>query len=436
MVNLKDKTVAFLDNGLFVDFALRYAPQFKRTLYWTPWASSFPKSNTLLVGDGFDEMERIKFIWDHVDEVDLWVMPDIYFGDIATQLSKMGKRVWSARHGDDLELYRDETKDYLKEIGLPVAPWKRVVGLDALRSFLKANKNQWVKVSTVRGDFETFHSPDYDLIEPRLDELEWKLGAKKYIYEFIVEQAIDDAVEIGYDGWVIDGEFPPMSMTAVEIKDLGMMGTVKKYEDLAEPIKTVNAALAPFFKKHNYRGFFASEIRVGKDMVPYLIDPCARCGTPSNELLQEMFSNWGEIFWEGGDGRIVTPEPVFKFGVEAMIHSSWADKNWAAIEIPDDIRQWVKLRNHTKINGKDYVVPTDVGLPEIGAVVGMGDTIQEAVIALTEHASKIKGYQVEVHLDSISKALKEFEAAEDIGISLTDEPLPSAEELNELVEHE
>lgn len=433
MIDLKNKTVGWIDNGLFVDFAIRHSHHFGRTLYWMPWVSSFPKSNQLLIGDGFDEIERIRFLWDYIDQIDLFIIPDIYFGDIASFLSKLGKPVWSARHGDDLELYRDYTKAILKEIGLPVAPWKRIVGLDALRKYLKDNPDQWVKVNTVRGDFETFHSRTYDLIEPRLDELEWRLGAKKHIYEFIVEAAINDSVEIGYDGWVIDGKFPPESMTAVEIKDLGMMGVAAKYEDLSEPVRYVNERLSDYFRMQRYRGFWASELRIGKDGIPYLIDPCARCGTPSNEILQEMFSNWGEIFWHGAHGEVVAPQREYKFGVEAMIHSAWSDKNWQAISFPDEVRQFVKLRNHTRILGKDYVVPLDTSLPEIGAVVGVGNTIEEAVAHLTENASKIDGYFIEIKLDSISKALHEFEEANKAGIPLTTEPLPEPETLNEIV---
>lgn len=434
MENLKNKTCCWIDNGLFVDFALRYASEFKRTLYWMPWVSSFPKSNQLLVGDGFDEIERIRFLWDHVDEIDLFICPDIYFGDVAEQLVRMGKPVWSGRHGDDLELYRDDSKRLIGELGLPVAPWKLVIGLPALRQYLKEHDNQWIKVSTVRGDFETFKSPSYELIEPRLDELEWRLGAKKNIYEFIVEGGIDDAVEIGYDGWVVDGEYPPESMTAVEIKDLGMMGVAVPYDELTEPVKIVNAKLAPYFRKMQYRGFFASEIRIQKDGIPFLIDPCCRCGTPSNEILQEMFTNWPQIWWEGAHGRIIPPERAHKFGVEAMIHSAWADKNWQAIKFPEEIRQFVKLRNHTKILGRDYVVPLETSLPEIGAVVGVGESIEEAVQQLTDNASKIEGYFIEIKLDSISKALHEFEQAKEFGMQLTTETLPDPEELNEIVE--
>ena len=35
----------------------------------------------------------------------------------------------------------------------------------------------------------------------------------------IVEEAIDDAVEIGYDGYTIDGKYPQNAMWGIEIKD-------------------------------------------------------------------------------------------------------------------------------------------------------------------------------------------------------------------------
>lgn len=428
-----DKTVCWIDNGLFVDFALRYAPKFGRTLYWTPWVSSFPRSNDLLVGDGFAEMERIKNYWDYADEVDLWIFPDVYFADVQLQLESMGKRVFGARAGEDLELYREDAKKAMAKMGLDVGEWRSVTGLKALREYLKEHDDQWVKVSTVRGDFETFHSPSYKLIEPRLDELEWKLGAKKDIYRFVVEAGINDSVEIGYDGWTVDGEYPSPVMTAYEIKDLGMIGTVKEYAELPDPVKVVNAKLAPWFKRHRYRGFFASELRVGHDEVPFLIDPCCRCGTPSNELLQEFFSNWPEIWWGAAEGEVIAPVQEWKFGVIAMIHSAWSNHNWQAIEVPDEARQWVKLRNHTMIEGRDYVVPTSVGLPEIGAVVGVGQTMAEAIEHLGKNAELVEGYDVDVKLDAITTALDVVQEGEKFGIHFSDESLPNADEVKELI---
>lgn len=432
-MNPEDAVVLWIDNGLFVDFAIRCAPGFRKSFYWSPWISSFPKSNSLLVGDGFDEIERVQYLWDYVAKADLVICPDVYSGDVQTQLVKMGKRVFGSRHGDDIELFRDYAKEVFGQLGLPVAPWKLVIGLDNLRSYLKEHENQWVKVSTVRGDFETFHSPNYDLIEPRLDELEWKLGAKKYIYEFIVEAGIDGVVEIGFDGLTVDGEYPANAMTAYEAKDVGMIGTTLPYKELSEPVRLVNEKLSPYFKKMEYRGFFASEIRYGEDGIPFLIDPCCRAGTPSNELLQEFFMDWPQIFMDASEGKVPKLEPTYKYGVIAMVHSAWSNANWQALTFPDEVRQFIKLRNHTRIKGKDYVVPTEVGLPEIGAVVGLGDTMEEAINHLNENASQLEGYDLDIKLDAIPHALETVQQGKEFGIGFGDGELPEPADAVELI---
>jgi hypothetical protein len=62
-----------------------------------------------------------------------------------------------------------------------------------LRKHLKANDDQWVKISGTRGDMETFGAKSYEKVEPRLDELEHNLGALKKVMKFTVEQGINDA---------------------------------------------------------------------------------------------------------------------------------------------------------------------------------------------------------------------------------------------------
>lgn len=433
-MNLSEKTVCCVDNGLFVSIAQMLARSFGRVLYYSPWVNAFPKSNAMIIGDGLEDIERIKYPWDHLDEVDLWVFPDVYFSDMQMELVRQGRRVWGARKGDALELHRSESKELLRELGLEVGNYAVLDGMEELRLYLMDHENVWVKVSLVRGDLETFHSINYELSKPKLDEVAHRLGAKATFAEFIVEDAIEDAVEVGYDGFTVDGQYPETSFFGFEIKDLGYVGMVKPYSRLPKPVLEVNAALASWFKRQQYRGFFSSELRITKDRTPYLIDPCARAGSPPSEVYQEMFSNWAEILWQGAEGILVNPVPVAKYGVEAMIHSAWADKNWQALSIEDDARQWVKLRNHTRIDGKDYCVPQEVGLPEIGAVIGIGDTIMEAIEHLRDNASQVKGYFVEIKLDSIPDALAQIEKGADYGVPFTDEELPDAEELADATE--
>jgi hypothetical protein len=288
-MSLKNKTICVVDNGLFVSFARTLAKDFGKVYYYSPWQCSAPRSRQTRVGSGFEEIERTNFPLDLADKIDLWVFLDLYHADLQTYLASKGARVFGARWGEELELFRWEFKQYLKRIGLPVQPVEKVVGIAKLREHLKGVKNKYVKTSLTRGDFESFRHDTYVLSEPRLDELEHALGPIKQDYEFVVEDEITNAVEVGYDGLTVDGEFPSHAMMAYEIKDMGMIGTAVPYDKLASPVKLVNAKLSPALKRHSYRGFLSTEIRYTHDKTAYFIDPCCRLGTPSNELLQEMF---------------------------------------------------------------------------------------------------------------------------------------------------
>jgi hypothetical protein len=427
--NLKNKTVCVIDNGLFVSFARKIAPAFKKVYYHTPFASAFPRSHQLTVGDGFDELEHCKFPLHHVDEVDLWVFTDLYHCDLQLYLESHGARVWGARNGEEMELYRWEFKQYLKRIGLPVQPMEHIIGFDALRQHLKKVKNKYVKTSFVRGDFETFRHDTYELSEPRIDDLEHSLGALKHGYEFIVEDEIPDAVEVGYDGFTVDGEFPTHAMQAYEVKDCGMIGMSLPYAKLSEPVRVVNKALVPALKGYTYRGFLSTEIRYTKDKRPYFIDPCCRLGTPSNELLQELFDGWAEVLWHGAEGKLHSPTVKQKFSVGAVIKSEYAVNDWMCLHYPKELDSFVKLRFHSRIDSKDYVAPQVIGLPDVGMVVGSGDTLLAAIRQCKERASQIKGFQVEVSLESIGKAIETIKEGEKRGIMFGDSPIPTAEQV-------
>ncbi len=424
--NLKTKTICVIDNGLFVSFARMLSRGFKKTYYHcAPWRQSFPKSQQLRVGSGFDDIEHIRYPLLKADEIDLWVFLDLYHSDLQCYLEDHGARVWGARRGEELELHRWEFKQYLKKIGLPVQPIEHIVGFDKLREYLKTAKNKFVKTD-IRGDFETFRHDSYELSEPRLDELEHCLGPTKMDYEFVVEDEIPNAVEVGYDGFTVDGGWPSHAMMGYEVKDCGMIGVALAYDKLASPVRTVNTALVKTLKAYNYRGFISTEIRYTKDGKPYFIDPCCRLGTPSNELLQELFEGWPQVLWDGSVGVLTSPKVKAKFCVMAVITSEWAVTDWQALHYPAALDEFVKLRFHTRIKGKDYVAPQPVGLPDLGGVVGSGSTLIEAIKQCRERATQIKGYQVKCELGSIEKALEVISLGEKMGIKFGDQPLPTA----------
>ena len=416
--DLKSKTVLVCDNGVFVDFANRLGETFGKVYYYNPWQDSFPKMNKAFVGYGLENIEVTHTIWDKIKSIDLFVFPDLYFPDLQNYLSDEGYRVWGMKDAERLENDRDYCKKEMKKLGLPVGNYTIVKGMDALREYLKKHDNVYVKISQWRGTFETFKSENYKKIEPKLDEVEYNLGAFKYIIDFIIEDELPDKVEIGSDLYVVNGEYPDKCITGIEIKDLGYLCKFTDYKKVPEVVTGFNETMKPLLRKSGARGFFSTEIRVGKDMKPFMIDFCARLGSPPNEIYQEMYDNIAEIIWYGSEGKMIQPVSKYKYGVEILIHSPWADKNWQPIDFPKEIRKYVKLRNACRINGNFYVIPQAVGLPEIGAVLGFGNTIDEAINHAKDNASKINGYYINIPEECMDKAMEVLKETESIGIKL------------------
>lgn len=408
MSNYQNKTCCIVDNGLFVSLAQTLAPHFGKVLYYSPWERSFPRSNEVLIGVGIPGVTRIESIWPVLDDVDLFVFPDIFHGPLQVYLSKLGKRVWGGRLGENLEILRGLSKRWLKDAGLEVGPWRQLRGLDNLRSFLKDNDDQYVKIPRTRGDMETFHAASYKLIEPRLDELEHSLGAKKNIQEFIVEAPINPAIEVGYDGYVIDGKFPSTALFGVETKDAAYLGQVVQYEALPNGIKTVNRCLSPLFMDWTYRGFWSSEVRVKGDK-PYLIDPCCRMASPPGELYQYMMLNLADILWHGAMGDLVEPEFREEWGAQLVMRSSWAEQNWQPIDFPASVRDNVKMHYLTRILGRNYFIPQSIEMAEIGAVVATGDSPEAAIKNVSRIADKIEGYGIKFNMEALEQAKGEME---------------------------
>lgn len=418
MNDYSNRIALVIDNGLFAEVAVTLAKSFGKVYYYVPWENAYPKSNQLIVGRGLEGVEKIDEFWSKLNEVDLFVFPDVYFGTLQLHLRSLGKRVWGSALGEELELFRVYSKGVTKEVGLAVGEFAVITGVKALRKYLAKHEDVFVKISRTRGDMETFRSENLDLVEPKLTELEYKLGAKKEITEFVVEAAIEDAVEIGYDGFTVDGRFPSHAMCGIEIKDKGYIGHFRSYESMAEPIRQVNAAFAPVLQGYQYRNFWAAEARVQRDGTPWVIDPCCRAGSPPSELQLVMYKNLADIFWFGAEGQVIDPIPAAEWGAEIMLISSWANNNWQAVEFPASIRENVKLHFPVVIDGKYYTTPQGFDLPCIGAAVGIGDTMQIAMNRARKVAEQVKGYFVDCDLDVFVRAKEEINQLNEFGFEL------------------
>jgi hypothetical protein len=404
------KTILVYEGGLFQSLAHRLARDYERVLYFRPWVSSFSHSNDFQMGMGYENIERVHDFWDVVDEVDTFCFPDVCYGDLQMYLREQGKAVFGAGYGEEMELLRWEFKEKMKEVGLPVQPCKRVVGMDALRKELEKEEDKYIKISLLRGIAETWHHINYALSEPKLADMEHELGARSKTQEFIIEDSIPTTAEVGYDGYCVHGKYPRLSQFGIEVKDKSYAAKVVPNTSLDKHVKLVNDKLVPLMKSYGYQGFVSTEIRVsgGKG---YLVDMTCRAPSPAGECFQEICGNLGEVIEGAAHGELVEWKPIAQYGVQALLRSDFAEENWLPIDIPKKVRPWVKLYHSTKIEGQEYIVPIDLDMPQIGSVVGIGNTPEEAAKKCLGYCDEIEAYGLVVEKDAMQQAIDDLKKA-------------------------
>lgn len=428
-MNLQSKVALVYDFGLFESFAMKLSESFGKVLYYSEYKRGFPLSIEAAIGTGMPGIERVMDFDDHIDEADVVVFPDIYNGDKQVRLREEGKRVFGGGKSEELEVERVATKKFLEKIGLPMNKYRKITGIKALKEYLKTVEDKWIKTEGFRGDGETFHFDNFKLAEPRLDELEFKLGPMGSKRVFVVEDPIDSVSEWGYDGYTCDGKFASIGIQGIEKKDEAYVGIVREYSKILPQLRNVNTKLSPALKGYECRGLYSSEVRITKDGTGYFIDPCMRGASPAGECYQELYGNWGDIVWAASGGELIDPKPTAKYGVEVLIHCDAGSRPWVPVYFPKEIQQWVKLRNAARIDGEYYISNQDHGIIQVGAVVATGKTLVEALKKIKEYCGKIEGLGIEVKPQSLCGAIDAIRDSEEMGMDVADDPIPSKEEV-------
>lgn len=416
------------DHGLFFSMAQRLSRDAKKVYYGVPNDCPFPIPNASLIGDGFENVERVKSLR---VAADVYCFPDIGMSHHQMDLGAMNKPVFGSFDGDQIELGRLFFKKLQGQLGMNVPPHQVVTGLTELRDFLKNHGECYIKISRWRGLMETFHHVDFALTEPWLDALQVRLGPLKDEFLFIVEEPIKAVIELGIDTLNVRGRFPKTVVQAKEGKDKCCISTVIDYADLEPGFLEMHEKLKPWFEQVGYQGWFSSEGRMTEDGQWFMTDPTCRQATPCGEPVQEMMANYSEVVNGAAHGELVEPEYEHKFGVQALVDHNGDEENYRTIRVPADVEQWVKLYTPIRDGDLYHIPPFSWSTETIGSVVGVGDTLKAAYEHLLKTADALKDQPVSIKTNDIAEVLAEIEAAEEHGVEFTDQSLPEPKELVE-----
>ena len=415
-------TAALIDNGLFLPLALKLAPSFNRMIYWTEWQEGFPTINKRVIGDGFQDIERVDDVWEHKNEIDVFIFPDIYRSGLQLELESQGKLVFGSRNGDRLETSRGYFLEVLKEVGMPVPTFEEVIGLTELRAVLHDREDVYLKMSKYRGSFETCHWRNRREDEAMLDALAVKFGPIKDLLTFYVFDALDTELELGVDTFCIDGQFPSLMLHGLESKDKGYLGGVMKREDLPQQLRDVLAAFGPVLGKERYRNAFSAEVRVVKD-TGYFIDATCRFPVPGVGAEMELIGNLAEIIVAGAAGELVEPEMTAQFAAECVLTAKSEKHGWCVVDFPSAVKPFVKCGESCEVDNRTCIPPAEEYDEEIGWIFATGNTIEETVETMKTRV-KLLPDGVHACTESLFDLLKEAQSAEAENIEISDQPVP------------
>jgi hypothetical protein len=423
MKSVEEVTACVCDYGTFLTVAEKLAETMARVYYHSPITQEYLDVRDCVIGGGLEHVKRLDEPLDPdiLDSIDLFVFPDIGFTGMQRHLRAMGKAVWGHMGATDLELHRTGFVQMLEQTGLPMVHNERIVGLSALADYLKEHENVWVKINRFRKNMETWHHQTYKESIRALDSLAVIFGGAKEEVVFVVQDDIESDLEIGYDGWCIDGQFPSRCFQGYEKKNELYLGSVLNYDKLPEGIRVVNEALAPLLADYRYRNWLATEIRE-KDGTPYFIDITPRMAGQTGEQQLETWANFADSIWQGAHGIMLDPIFEWNFAAEATLHYKSDTKDptivdeWKTLEIPAEASRWVKLYHYCRDAQGVYQFPAR-NTDEVGVVLGVGDSIEESIEHLGENLELLKDLPVHANVGGFASLLDSIKEAEKQGIA-------------------
>jgi hypothetical protein len=422
MKSLEEVTACVVTTGLFTTMAEVMARDCDRVLLFNPECRAFPSVANECIGDGYDEFEKIRDLWVHINEIDVFCFPDIGHAGLQTYLRSIGKPVWGSGFGDHLELGREFFMQMLDYWGLEVPPHTVVEGLEELRRFLEDKEDYYIKVSRFRGDMETHHWRSMELDCGWLDSLAVAMGPMAEHVRFLCFEAIDTELEIGGDTHNVDGKWPTLMLNGFEGKDKTYFSKVTPMEEMPEQVQTIIARISDYLAEVRYRNQISFEIRV-KDDKFWWIDATQRGGMPSTGTQHLIWKNFPEIVWAGANGYLVEPEPVAKYSIETMITAKREPNAWERVIIPEELEGLARFNTCCKVDGVYCFPPNEFGGNELGWLVAVGDSPKE-VVERQKSLADLLPDGLNADVESLASVIQEIEVAKTEHIPFTTQKMP------------
>lgn len=417
MTDLSTKTVLVYDYGSQVAVAQRLSRDMGRVLYFIPSViNGFKDHKAHGIGRGIPGIERVDDFWEYYHEIDLFVFTDIHDGGLQEFLRLQNKVVFGGGRASALESERLKFKELISELGLPVNEYDVAYGMTDLENKLRDVDDRYIK-GKLRGDMETWFHKNITLSKSELDRMRHDLGTYQEKETYIIETPIEAVAEIGYDGYVINGAFPEISCCGIEVKDKCYVGRMIRNNYLPKQLKEVNDKIAPILQTYGYCSAFSTEVRVAKDKVGYFIDPTLRFPEPNTALTLEMYENYSEIIWNVANGIVPNIKYKYEWGCQFIVKSDLAKTEPIAFQFPEEYRNNIKIKNLTIDEfGVSWYNPNNVEMSECAAVVGMGQTMDQAILMASEIAKTVKGFDIKINTDCTEEANKQIKELRKNGI--------------------
>ena len=422
--------------GLFTELARWLVRDFSTVYYWTESKQGgFAHSNQEYIGYGIKGVTHVDDINEYINiaikekldgkdhSIALWVFTWVYDAGRQAMLKTLGCNVFGSGYAESLELDRIGLKKVLKKCGLAVGEHKNLKGFDELIKYAQTPDLpvQYVKLpGNFRANSETFRMENYPDRKDYIEKLKLDAGEVGTIFDITSEDEMPDMVEVGIDPTTVDGKYPETVLCGCEDKDAGYLGVYMPYDKLPEPIKEVSDKMEPALKYFEYRGDISNEMRIGKDLVPYVVDITARSPLPPSFLKLFACRNIAKILMETARGNLITPDVEFKYYIELGIKSDWAKQHMQHVDVPDEVRDNFFFERLCIIHDDMYIIPHQIELADVGSVICGGNTIEKLFKKIEEIGKQLKGSDLDIAWDCLPKFEKIMGKLDELGINFFD----------------